>query len=300
MSSVGFRMPNEDTQVAGRTTLRITEEELAGRQLDPEHQEAALSALRKDGFVVLEDVVALEHVDLLQEKLLEDLQALMGRADAPYNFNRGNIQQDPPPFPPYLFRDVLLNDLVVCVTKGLLGRGVKNAFYSGNTALPSTERQPVHADLGQLWKGLETAHPAYGLVVNVPLVDMEERNGSTELWPGSHLDCAVSIEDNLKVPEAALARRRESGPPVQPRVRRGSILIRDIRLWHAGMPNRTDQPRPMLAMIHYARWWNTGEPLLFPRDTEPFFQDSELRTCARFVDGPIDYIHAPQAYEYPG
>jgi hypothetical protein len=34
----------------------------------------------------------------------------------------------------------------------------------------------------------------------------------------------------------------------------------------------------MIAMIHSARWLETG---------------------SRFVEGPIDYIRAPQAYAYP-
>ena len=48
----------------------------------------------------------------------------------------GNVQQDPPPFPPYLFRDVLLNDMVIAVTTAVLGTPVKNTMYGGNTAMP--------------------------------------------------------------------------------------------------------------------------------------------------------------------
>jgi hypothetical protein len=36
----------------------------------------------------------------------------------------------------------------------------------------------------------------------------------------------------------------------------------------------------------------------FPRGTEALFQNSELTTVADFVEGPIDYIHQPQAYDY--
>ena len=278
--------------------LDITAEEIESRRMRAEHREAAVQALRTDGFVVLNGVVAPAHLEILREKMLQDVQAFREREDAPYNFNTSNIQQDPPPFPPYLFRDVLLNDMVVAVTRAMLGPGVKNAFYSGNTALPSTLRQPVHADMGQLWPDLETAHPAYALVVNVPVVAISPANGSTELWPGSHLDTTVSYHADIKVPEEALEKRREVAPPFQPAVARGSVLIRDIRLWHAGMPNRSSEPRPMIAMIHYAGWMETGAPLPFPKGTEAFFSDSDLTTCARFVEGSIDYVRAPQAYDY--
>jgi len=278
--------------------LEITAEEVQCGQMRPEHLTAAVEALQVDGFVVLKNVIEIAHLEILREKMLQDVRTILERDDAPYNFNTSNIQQDPPPYPPYLFRDVLLNDMAVAVTRAILGPGVKNSFYSGNTALPSTLRQPVHVDSGQLWKNLEAAPPAYGLVVNVPVVDMSPANGSTELWPGTHRDTTVSYDEDIKVPEAALEPRRAACAPFQPVVERGSLLIRDLRLWHAGMPNRTHQPRPMIAMIHYAGWMETGEPLRFPKGTEAFFAGSALKTCARFVDEPIDYINAPEAYDF--
>jgi hypothetical protein len=129
---------------------------------------------------------------------------------------------------------------------------------------------------------------------------MSPENGSTELWPGTHTDTAVSVRGDIKVPAEAVERWRAAAPPFQPTVRRGGVLIRDIRLWHAGMPNRTDRPRPMIAMIHNAGWLKLGKPMRFPVGTEAFFEGSDLTTHARFVEDPIDYIHAPHAYEYPG
>lgn len=279
--------------------LEITPEERERGALSSETLAAAVHALRVDGLVALNDVIERAHLDLLRERMFADLPAILGRTDAPFNFNRGNIQQDAPPFPPYLFRDILVNDLVAEVTQALLGPGVYNDYYSGNTALPSDIRQPVHPDVAQLWPGLEHAPPAFGCVVNVPVVDMSAENGSTELWPGSHLDTTLSLQDGtLQLPVEAIERRRRIAPPLQPTVRAGSVLIRDIRLWHAGMPNRTSQPRPMLAMIHYIRWWKRGPGLPFLKGCEAFFEHPVLRTNARFVEGPIDYLHHNAAYDF--
>lgn len=278
--------------------LDITPEEVDSGVMTPEHLASAAQAVREDGFVILKNVIAVDHLAVLREKMLADVQDFMARDDAPYNFNTSNLQQDPPPFPPYLFRDVLLNDMAIAVTKSILGPGVKNGYYSGNTALHSTLRQPVHADTGQLWAGLNTAPPAFGLVVNVGVVEMTPENGSTELWPGTHLDTTLSIHDNIKIPEAALERRRLERPPFQPYVPLGSLLIRDLRLWHAGMPNRMQQPRPMIAMIHFCGWYGHAEKLKFPRGTEAFFAHPDLVTYADFVGDPIDYVHAPQAYDF--
>ncbi|MCC6444962.1 MAG: phytanoyl-CoA dioxygenase family protein [Armatimonadetes bacterium] len=278
------------------TTIPITSQEIRKGAMRPDHLEEAVRAVREDGVVVLKDVVDAGHIAILREKMQEDVAALLAREDAPFNWNTGNIQQDPPPFPPYLFEDVLLNEMVIAVSKAVLGPGIKNFFYSGNTAVRSEERQPVHADSGHLWK--ETVTPIYNLVVNVPVVDMTPENGSTEIWPGTHREPAVSIHEDIKIPEEAIRRQRERSAPFQPTVRAGSVVIRDIRLWHAGMPNRTGQPRPMIAMIHAASWFQDGSPLLFPKGAEGFFEHPELRTVARFVESPIDYIRAPHAYEY--
>lgn len=279
-------------------TIDVTPEEIEARALSEAHREAAVQAVLKEGFVVLNDVVTLAHLDILHARMLEDVKLLLQREDAPFNWNVGNVQQDPPPFPPYLFRDVLLNDMVISVTTALLGTPVKNVMYGGNTCMPSEHRQPVHADTSHLWPQLEVAHPPVHLVVNIPTVDVSQENGSTEIWPGTHKDVTITAGKDIKIPLDVLEKRRAEVPPIQPAFRRGGVLIRDMRLWHAGMPNHTDQPRPMIAMIHVPAWLDTGNPLTFPAGTEPFFEHSLLRTCARFVEEPIDYIHGSHGYEY--
>ena len=124
-------------------SVAITEEGVASGKIAAEHLEVAVGAIRREGFVVLERVVDLGHLDVLRAKMLEDITELVGREDAPFNWNKGNLQQDPPPFHPYLFRDVLLNDIVVAVTRSLLGKGVKNSLYTGNTALPERTNSRV-------------------------------------------------------------------------------------------------------------------------------------------------------------
>ena len=236
--------------------VTITPEELQSGQISAEHLSAATKAMREDGYVVLKDVVDKGHLDILRTKMLEDVAPILAREDAPFNFVSGNIQQDPPPFPPYLFRDVLVNDMVIAVTKEILGSGMKNAFYSGNTNLPGSTVQPVHTDSGNLWADLEYPHPAYAIVVNIPVVSMDEVNGSPEIWHGSHLDKTMHVHmESIKVPPELLDQRRLNFPPIQPTVELGSVLIRDMRLWHRGMQNHSDQPRPMIALIHHPYWW---------------------------------------------
>ena len=279
--------------------MNLSAEERQEGRLSPQTTAQARQAILEDGYVVLENVVDLAHIAILRDRMLEDLPAILARSDAPFNFTRSNVQQDPPPFHPYLFKDVLLNDFVIDVSESVLGRGVQNAFYSGNTALPNTDqRQPVHADLGHLWPNMTVATPPYALVVNVPVVDMSIENGSTEIWPGTHLDTSVAWQDgDIKVSTETLERRRAVRPPLQPNVKAGSVLIRDIRMWHAGTPNHTPEPRPMIAMIHWPTWWHTDGEMTFPIETKEFFEHPRLRTSAKFIDKKLDYQSRHGAYD---
>lgn len=281
------------------TALDLTPQEIQAGKITSAHLQQAVHALQEDGYVILNELLDRSHMALLAEKMIEDAKGILSRDDVPFNFNRGNIQQDPPPFHPYLFKEILVNEIVIAITKAVLGPGLKNAFYSGNTALPKAgTRQPVHADLGQLWPDLPTATPPYALVVNVLPVDVSPLNGSTEIWPGTHRDTSVYYQsEDIKVSEEKLAERRKVSPGFQYTARAGSVVIRDMRLWHAGMPNQSDTPRPMIAMIHYISWWSDLEPMVFPKGTESYFEHPHLLSLVRFVDGEIDYLKRHQAFD---
>lgn len=280
--------------------INIARAELESGTMSPEHLSAAVQAMKTDGFVVLTDIVDPAHLAILRDRMLADVEKILSRDDTPFNFNTGNIQQMPPPFPPYLFRDVLANPMVIAVVRAVIGRGIKFTDYTGNTCLPGELKQPVHADVGHLWSNMEHPTPTFGIVANVPVVDMTPQNGSTEIWPGTHLDTTIGKGDDIKIPEEKLRQREQVAPPFQPSVRCGSVLIRDMRLWHRGMPNYTGTPRPMIALIYWADWWQAGEPMRFPRGSERFLQHPDLRVHAEFVDDDeiSDHTRHGEAYDF--
>ncbi len=281
------------------TELAITQAEKEHGHLEDTRLAMAVRAVREEGFVVLHNAIDPAHIAVLRERMLADAAQIAALDQVPYQFRTGHLQQDPPPFSPYLFRDVLVNAFAVDITHALLGEGVKNAFYSGNCCLPNNNRQPLHVDIGHLWHGLQKAHPAHALVVNVPVVDMTAENGSTELWPGTHLDTTRTMGDgDIKIPDTALERVRARVQPLQPNVPAGGLLIRDMRLWHCGMPNNTKIARPMIAMIHWPRWYRTDGKVRFAKGAEALLADQRLQTEAEFVEGPIDYIGRNASYDY--
>jgi len=143
-------------------------------------------------------------------------------------------------------------------------------FLTGNNALPRTNglRQPVHKDI-------TFYHPQcpFFVIANVPLCSFNPTTGSTEFWLGSHAHTA-GTQQKIATNESKLANtrlvvgdpicdvlpdvieeRRKIRPPIQPSCEPGDIMLRDLRTWHAGMPNESENYRIMLALGYQAQWY---------------------------------------------
>lgn len=91
-------------------SIRPSKAELDSSKLSPQNLEVAIRSLHQDGLVVIEDVVPHEALDYLNEKMVADSFTLQARkGDGPYNYNRGNIQQDPPPVRQYFDKNIFLS-----------------------------------------------------------------------------------------------------------------------------------------------------------------------------------------------
>ena len=143
-----------------------------------------------------------------------------------------------------------------------------------------------------------------GPPININLVDTSPENGSTEIWPGSHHVSSQEVhpepqnkDDHFLVVQPKLVEeRRRHSPPIQPRTKKGSIVIRDLRLWHAGMPNRTDAPRVMLAFVAQPSWFQGRSSIVLPKNVrnmvEGWAQDENgygFEYEAEYVDGEVDH-----------
>ncbi|KAF1348437.1 phytanoyl-CoA dioxygenase family protein [Lizonia empirigonia] len=263
-----------------------------GNGLLTEHNlEIATRALARDGLVVLEDMIDHAVLDRLNEKMVEDAYELQGRKDSPFNYNKGNIQQDPPLTSDYFVDDIYLNPIVTQVTSTTLGPHPSLRFISGNTALPPTPTspplsQPTHTDA-------DFDHPPlpFALVINIPLVTMTPANGSTEIWLGTHTHTSIADQEGAHGERASgrikpdlLSARRHARPPCQPVVPRGSVVVRDLRLWHGGMPNLGDTPRVMLALIHFAPWFRNQMSVDLSAALQARVQrETGVVVCARYL-----------------
>jgi ectoine hydroxylase-related dioxygenase (phytanoyl-CoA dioxygenase family) len=169
--------------------------------------------------------------------------------------------------------------------------------------------QPVHSDA-------DFDHPdhPFAYVVNVPLITMTPENGSTEVWLGTHANTGLHVQEgrhgeraSSRIRQEDLDNRRAIRPPCQPIVPKGSIVVRDLRLWHAGMGNRTDTIRVMLAMsksvvkkrkkwrrsfwlsvslaiVHFAPWYRNPMKLRFADDLKGIIESQKS------LDLPVEWM----------
>ena len=274
--------------------IRVTSEERRRGSLSQQHLIRATNALQVEGYIILADVIDHDHLDSLRVRMDEDSHRLI--ADERWGgagHVAGHLQQAPPPFAPYVFEDIVANPFAIGISRKVLGEGLYNRFYSGNANCPGSGTQPLHADGPPLWPNLQVPHPAASLIINVALVDVIEQNGATEIWPGSHL---LPVRSALIDPEHE-ARRRHVVPPIRACTRKGSLLIRDPRLWHRGVPNHTKSVRHMIAMIHNIRWLQRPGPLLFNKGCEAAFPEGELDHNVIFSERPLSYLTSRYAVE---
>ncbi|KAI1497263.1 hypothetical protein F5X99DRAFT_29263 [Biscogniauxia marginata] len=282
--------------------VRPSATEIKNKRLDDRNLELAVRSIHQDGLVVVEDVVPHKDLDHLNTKMVEDARTLQARGeDGPFNYNVGNLQQDPPPWAEYFSPSIFTNRIATQITSSVLGPRPKWTFCSANSAMPplpgaTPARQPVHSDA-------DFAHPAhpFALVVNVPLIDMRPDNGSTEVWLGTHGIADAAAAQEGAHGERASGRVRADrlaawaathGPPCQPVVGKGSLVVRDLRLWHAGMPNGGKTPgevRVMLAMIHFAGWYRNPMRLELADDIRPVLKGLEARGELS-LEVPVDWV----------
>ena len=269
--------------------IAVTPQEMADGSLSDERLAKALAAIEDDGYIVLDDIVNHDHLDILREKMTEDTNTLVGRRQWGGAGRIANhLQQGAPPMAPYIFPDIVANPITNHVTTALLGDGAYNSFYNGNTNCPGSGLQPLHMDTGHLWPDLNPSHPTATVVVNFALRDVSADDGAIELWPGTHLigDVGRRIDDEAE------ETRRAHTPPVRGETKKGAALIRDMRLWHRGVPNPSDRPRHMVALVHNAGFLRRGRQLRYVTGCEEAFEGSTVEPHALFVDEPFDYLGA--------
>jgi ectoine hydroxylase-related dioxygenase (phytanoyl-CoA dioxygenase family) len=246
-------------------TVRATDEERAAGALAEEKVAEAVRRFEDTGLVVLDNLYTPNEIAVARAEYdvqLADYLAGCGGLDAlgGKTFGKNHIGFFPRLTPPIAAESLAAHPIAVQVASKVLGDDFTCSFYHTNTACPGSGFQPVHRDSLPLFNGeMPTPHPTVSLVINIPLCDFTEENGSTEYWVGSHLITDKRPEDS-KLWEA----RAQALPAIRMNLPLGSLALRDLRAWHRGMPNNADYARTMFALI-YQRSWLGSVPMQIPQ-----------------------------------
>lgn len=251
--------------------VTLSPEERESGKWSKKNVQKAMEYLHRDGMVAVDGVVDKSHLLKIKESMLKTAQEIKATKTKPSDFNHGvmsNFIQSPPlTDKDLLFPDVYANTFVHQILQAYLGPNPRHAYVASANAMSHNKelRQPVHKDAGFL-------HPLapYGLNVSFPLCDFTPENGSTEYWLGTQLtdtSCQYwpTIDSEIpmaKIPPIKLAERAETRPGEQVSLPLGVVHIRDSTVWHAGMPNPSDEDRIMVLCDYRAAW--------YPEQTLPF------------------------------
>lgn len=244
-------------------------EEIATGRFNDANIKLFLSGMHRDGVVILKDVINRAHLDVINGFMAEDTKNELSKENLYRNFGAENLQQGPPLTPSsYFFDDVYLNKLLFHAVNLYLGPNATWNMVSGNNALPNgVKRQPVHSDA-------MCNHPPapFYVVANVYTTDASAANGSTEIWLGTHhynteAQTPPGPKGETHITDEYIEERKKTLPGFQPTVKKGSILFRDMRLWHAGVCNKSDATRYMIALGFSASWWHGTARFRVPAGT---------------------------------
>lgn len=286
-----------DVQQSGDNpiVIRLTDEERIAGVTRPETIQQCLYAFHRDGFVVLENAIDDSLIDGLYHKMVEENDTYLSKSFL--QFNQGaapkNVSQPPPLSKEWLREELYANVHMMKVIENLLGPKPELRFINANVAMPGgTGRQAVHSDVNHKFPSIP-----FGIVINTYLQDSDESNGVTEVWCGTH-DCYPQEKQQIHkesgwITKAAIQERAQTRPPIQAKVKKGSICFRDLRLWHAGMPNNSDHHRIMLAIDYFAQWYQCPMKIKLPSSMRHEIEDQWNMSTAgvEWVDGEIDHLN---------
>ncbi|KAM3084309.1 hypothetical protein ACMFMG_001586 [Clarireedia jacksonii] len=248
----------------------ISDEELRSGQTSYDTIQSGVNEFHKNGF----NAIPVETIDRYHTKLQADAVQKLEDPNLIYNsgYNSNtNFSFSPPLSKKWLIEDVWANKHAAAIMEAIFG--LPQLVYANATVdIQSTDRQAVHCD-------------SYGTLASFPLCievsiylnDVSAATGAPEIWPGSHKGWTIKDQASHGrgwIKGSAFSRRANRTPPVQPEIPRGSVILRDLRTWHAGMGNQNEleDMRVQLAFMYFPRWFRSPMRVVLPADCKEVVQ----------------------------
>lgn len=184
----------------------------------------------QNGYHVFRSVVSKDKLAVLRQQILDEYERATRSGELFAGGGRisGHLNCAPGEAARFAY-DELTAAGIIDTAKAILPRAEGPLRVGCNLNLPHSVEQHYHAD-GLFLEDF--------MVVNVAAVDTTIENGAIDVLPGTHRKFYKYWRFAYERPY-----RNSTRIPMS----QGDVLIRTSNLWHRGMPNRTNVPRPMIA-----------------------------------------------------
>lgn len=261
--------------VALRTHLEANNGIKGLEVLQPHQVGRAVELFRRDGFVVVSDVLDDEQTEFLAigcndvatEILALDHERSGNRGSHRYSFGGSSLTRSQLHRPEWqMLLEIAVVDELVTAIFGSGDYSLRAA--SGDFCLPGAiGYQPLHSDVGDWTSATKSRFssfydprgqltirdlPCPYICVNFLPQDVTRLNGPTRQIPGTQ-HSRVPIPTLEDEPEWMRLSTVCPAPA-------GAIMIRDVRAWHGGTPNISDKMRAIPNLEFYAPWFH--EPIV--------------------------------------
>ena len=234
--------------------------------------------LEHDGYVVIRDVVSKETLTQLNDDLQGEYRRMSTSGEM---FEGGGVLSGHLNCFPGKDSKAAYDELeakgVFDLVRQLRPEQVDRRRVTLNFNLPGSVAQHYHMDglyLGEF------------LICNIAVVDTDLVNGAIDVLPGTN-------REFYKFWRYAVQRKYKLTTRIP--MNQGDIVLRLSTLWHRGMPNRSDVPRPMMAVTFGEFDEPTADPFAVNGGEIEFYPNwyntsrlGQLRERT-FVAAPISY-----------
>ena len=274
-------------------SVKLTDAEKTSAALLPEKGTLIAKILAEYGLVVIEnalDTTFVYEAKVNHDKALDGYLRERGGMDAlaGKTFGDKHIGFFPPLLGVLSNPKIVANPIAIQVLRQVMG-DVRSSFVHTNTALPGSGYQPIHRDTPHLFGYNSIVTPMVHAVVNIPLCPFTLENGATEVWPKTH-----TLGDSSEADAECIDKRARLLPSVQTVLPVGSIIIRDLRLWHRGVPNPSQSIRTMVAVV-YQRGFIHEDVCTIPQTTWDGW-DPSTQQVFRFNRVVADSAHTTRSW----
>lgn len=220
---------------------------------------AVQAAMAKDGAVVLDGLFSRPLLESLRRRVLRLHASGALRARGLVRDIAGRTTAVLPFEGPFLSPRFYANPRLRAFLAALLGPDYRISSLETVIAQPGAYEQHQHID-GPIRFDVAAGRgkrpyrkdlsdlPPYAVTLCVPLCDVGEDNGPTAIWTGSHREALRPRPAS----EAAIRRKYREEHVVGPL---GRAFFFDYRVFHCGMPNQSNEPRPVLMFVFCRPWF---------------------------------------------